>query len=495
MKINITAKPLLQHKSDCVIVGVAANARALAGPAKMADDAFGGLVKRALQNGDFKAKPGDIATFFHSDGKANRRVILCGLGEEKIQPQNFLQAAEAGFAAAANSSKSALCLLSAESVGDRDAAWILGELSSRAAASAYKFKLGAKPDSSSLVQTDFYVDAAKDSSASIRAAIASGKAIANGIATARHLAELPPNICDPQYLANAARALARSHGITARILDEAKMRALKMNALLAVGDGSARRPRLIVMEHRGGGKSKPIVLVGKGITFDTGGISLKPSAAMDEMKFDMCGAASVFGAMRAVAEMNLPMNIVGIVAAAENMPDARACRPGDIITSMSGKTVEILNTDAEGRLVLADALTYAERYKPQTVVDIATLTGACVIALGSHASGLFSGKDSLADELLQAGESSGDRAWRLPLWDDYKRQLKSDYADIPNISGGRSGGAIIAACFLSSFAEKKYDWAHLDIAGTAWTEKKRATGRPVPLLCRFLINRAKGRRS
>ena len=232
-------------------------------------------------------------------------MILCGLGEEKIQPQNFLQAAEAGFAAAANSSKSALCLLSAESVGDRDAAWILGELSSRAAASAYKFKLGAKPDSSSLVQTDFYVDAAKDSSASIRAAIASGKAIANGIATARHLAELPPNICDPQYLANAARALARSHGITARILDEAKMRALKMNALLAVGDGSARRPRLIVMEHRGGGKSKPIVLVGKGITFDTGGISLKPSAAMDEMKFDMCGAASVFGAMRAVAEINL----------------------------------------------------------------------------------------------------------------------------------------------------------------------------------------------
>jgi len=301
---------------------------------------------------------------------------------------------------------------------------------------------------------------------------------------------LPGNICTPTYLASEAKRLARGQAaLSVKVLEEKQMKELGMGSLLSVSAGSDQPAKLIVMEYAGGGKKDaPIALVGKGITFDTGGISLKPGAGMDEMKFDMCGAASVLGTMQTLLELKLPINVVGIIAASENMPNGRATKPGDIVTSMSGQTIEILNTDAEGRLVLCDALTYTERFAPKAVIDIATLTGACVIALGSHASGLYSNRDDLAQALLKAGEEANDRAWHMPLWDDYQKQLDSNFADMANI-GGREGGSITAACFLSRFA-KNFPWAHLDIAGTAWKSggSKGATGRPVSLLVQYLLN-------
>ncbi|HEX6002942.1 MAG TPA: leucyl aminopeptidase, partial [Burkholderiales bacterium] len=285
--------------------------------------------------------------------------------------------------------------------------------------------------------------------------------------------------------------LAADHGLDCQVLERADMEALGMGSLLSVAKGSHQPPKLIVLEHRGGPKTqKPVVLVGKGITFDTGGISLKPGADMDEMKFDMSGAGSVLGTLKAAGEMRLPLNVVGIIPTTENMPGGRAVKPGDIVKTMSGQTVEILNTDAEGRLILCDALTYAERYEPAAVIDLATLTGACVIALGHVASGLYANDDALAKEVLAAADASFDRAWHMPLWDDYQEQLKSNFADFANI-GGRPAGSITAACFLARFT-KKYRWAHLDIAGTAWKsgKEKGASGRPVPLLTQFLLGRA-----
>jgi leucyl aminopeptidase len=317
-----------------------------------------------------------------------------------------------------------------------------------------------------------------------------GQAIAKGVNLARELGDLPGNICTPTYLASEAKRLANKQSkLSVNILEEKQMKELGMGSLLSVAAGSDQPAKLIVLEYKGGSKKQaPIALVGKGITFDTGGISLKPGAAMDEMKYDMCGAASVLGTIQTLLELQLPINVVGVIAASENMPNGSATKPGDIVTSMSGQTIEILNTDAEGRLVLCDALTYTERFKPKAVVDIATLTGACVIALGNHATGLFSNNDELAKSLLKAGEESADRAWHMPLWDDYQKQLDSNFADIANI-GGREAGAVTAACFLSRFA-KKFAWAHLDIAGTAWRSggAKGATGRPVTMLVQYLLN-------
>jgi leucyl aminopeptidase len=322
-------------------------------------------------------------------------------------------------------------------------------------------------------------------------ALAQGVALAEGMALTKDLGNLPPNVCTPSYLADQARALAKRYAMKVQVLQRADMEKLGMRTLLAVAQGSHEPPRFIVLEHRAGPKGeKPVVLVGKGVTFDTGGISIKPSPEMDEMKYDMSGAGSVLGTLKAVGEMKLPLNVVGLIPTTENMPGGRATRPGDIVKSMSGQTVEILNTDAEGRLILCDALTYAERYQPSAVIDIATLTGACVIALGHVASGLFSNDDDLAAELLAAADAAHDRAWRMPLWDDYQDQLKSNFADFANI-GGRPAGSVTAACFLARFA-RKYKWAHLDIAGTAWRggKEKGATARPVPLLTRFLVSRA-----
>jgi leucyl aminopeptidase len=318
-----------------------------------------------------------------------------------------------------------------------------------------------------------------------------GAAIAEGMALTKDLGNLPPNVCTPAYLAEQARELAKRYRMKVHVLDRADMEKLGMGSLLSVAQGSRQPPKFIVLEHRGGKSTKPVVLVGKGVTFDTGGISIKPAAEMDEMKFDMSGAGSVLGTMKAVGELDLALNVVGLIPATENMPGGQATRPGDIVKSMSGQTVEILNTDAEGRLILCDALTYAERYEPAAVIDIATLTGACVIALGHVASGLFSNDDALANEILAAADAAHDRAWRMPLWDDYQEQLKSNFADFANI-GGRPAGSVTAACFLARFA-RKYKWAHLDIAGVAWRsgKEKGATARPVPLLVQFLLGRVR----
>jgi leucyl aminopeptidase len=321
-------------------------------------------------------------------------------------------------------------------------------------------------------------------------ALKKGLAIATGVRLAKDLGNLPGNICTPTYLADQAQEIAKSYGLKIEVLERDDMQQLGMGSLLSVARGSRQPPKFIVLQYSSGkAGQKPVVLVGKGITFDAGGISLKPAAEMDEMKYDMCGAASVLGTMKTVAEMGLPLNLVAIIPTCENLPDGDANKPGDIVTSMSGQTIEVLNTDAEGRLILCDALTYAERFEPESVVDVATLTGACVIALGHHASGLLGNSDSLVKELIQAGEEAFDRAWQLPLWDDYQEQLKSNFADMANI-GGRAAGSITAACFLARFA-KKFDWAHLDIAGTAWKsgKDKGATGRPVPLLTHFLMER------
>jgi leucyl aminopeptidase len=327
----------------------------------------------------------------------------------------------------------------------------------------------------------------------IKTAIERGHAIAEGVALAKDLGNLPGNVCNPPYLAETAKALGKEFKLDVQVLEREDMRKLGMGSALSVGQASAQPCKFIVMQYKGAGRARPIVLVGKGITFDTGGISLKPGANMDEMKFDMCGAGSVFGAMKTVARLGLPINVVGIIPAAENMPGGNASRPGDVVTSMSGQTIEILNTDAEGRLALADALTYAERFDPECVIDIATLTGACVIALGNITSGLFANDDELADQLLESGDDTGDRAWLLPMFDEYQDMLKSNFADMSNL-GGRPAGAVTAACFLKRFADG-YRWAHLDIAGTNAVsgDAKGATGRPVPLLTEFLIGRAEKR--
>jgi leucyl aminopeptidase len=322
-------------------------------------------------------------------------------------------------------------------------------------------------------------------------AVHQGLAISAGMTLARDLGNLPGNICTPAYLADQARELEHQYGVKTTVLEREDMEKLGMGALLSVARGSRQPPKLITIEYQGGADGEaPVALVGKGLTFDAGGISIKPAAAMDEMKYDMCGGATVLGVIKAACELKLPINIVGVIPSSENLPDGDANKPGDIVTSMSGQTIEVLNTDAEGRLILCDALTYTERFNPAAVVDIATLTGACVIALGNHASGLLANNDGLARELLNAGRYAWDRAWQLPLWSEYDKQLESNFADMANI-GGREGGTITAACFLARYT-KKFKWAHLDIAGTAWLtgKAKGGTGRPVPLLTTWLIQRA-----
>jgi leucyl aminopeptidase len=378
---------------------------------------------------------------------------------------------------------------------DADALWKVSQTATVAMESTYRFdRLKSKVEETEPKLNDVVLGVmnpiSQEELAASEEALQQGLAIGYGMNLAKDLGNLAPNICTPTYLAEQASDIAKTYKLKVTILEQKDMEKLGMGALLAVARGSRQPPKLIALEYWGGTKKeKPVVLVGKGITFDTGGISLKPAAEMDEMKYDMCGAASVFGTIAAVAKMGLSVNVVGIIPTTENMPGGNATKPGDVVTSMSGQTIEILNTDAEGRLILCDALTYAERYEPETIIDIATLTGACVIALGHVASGLLGNDEALAEELLNASNLAVDRAWRLPLFDDYQEQLKSNFADMANI-GGRAAGTITAACFLSRFT-KKYRWAHLDIAGTAWKsgKEKGATGRPVPLLTQFLIGR------
>jgi leucyl aminopeptidase len=481
-----------KRATACIAVGIYAG-RKLSAAAETLDRASEGTVREVVRRGDMEGKLGSTLLLYRVPGVAAERVLLVGLGDEAaLREREYREAARAAVKAAqeTGAGSATLCFTDIR-VGRRDSAWKARQAALVAAECAYRFEYmkSKKSDPRPLAHIELLA-AARDAAAVARG-LRQGEAIGAGVSLAKDLGNLPANVCTPTYLAEQARKIARECKLELEVLERKDMEKLGMGSLLSVAQGSRQPPKLIVLKYAGGPKkARPVVLVGKGITFDTGGISLKPSPEMDEMKFDMCGAASVLGALRACAEMKLKLNVVGIIPTTENMPGGAATKPGDIVTSMSGQTIEVLNTDAEGRLILCDALTYAERFEPEAVVDIATLTGACVIALGHVASGLYSNKESLARELLAAGDEAYDRAWHMPLWDDYQEQLKSNFADMANI-GGRPAGSVTAACFLSRFA-KNFDWAHLDIAGTAWKsgKDKGSTGRPVALLTSFLMKRA-----
>ncbi len=478
-------------KTDAIVVGVHAEGE-LTPAAKALDAASGGAIKAAVKSGDMTGKRGASLPLFGLNGVTAPRVLLAGLGDkDDFNERHFTDAVRCGLKAFNGAAKNVTVAALDWQVKHRDAEWQARSLAIAARETVFRtdeLKSKREPEANSAGTVGLLL---KTRNAAAERGLRQGEAIASGMELTKRLGNLPPNICTPSFLADEARKLAKKWKLDVEVLETKQLEALKMGSLLAVARGSAQQPRLIVLKYRGAGKNAPVVLVGKGITFDSGGISIKPGAAMDEMKFDMCGAASVLGTMRALSELKLKINVVGVVAACENMPSGNAAKPGDIVTSMSGQTIEILNTDAEGRLILCDALTYSERFKPAAVVNIATLTGACVVALGGVNSGLFSNNDELATEVLKASRESGDPAWRMPLDDDYQEQLKSNFADMANI-GTPGAGAVIAACFLSRFT-KAYPWAHLDIAGTAWKggAAKGATGRPVPLLAQFLIDRAK----
>ncbi len=439
---------------------------------------------------DFTDKLGKAVVLPLPARKRIRRLMIIGTGKPQLGSADFKKAMQgaAGLLRSANF-RTAVLHLDAFDVAEADSHHRTRLATTVLSAALYRFDAPkqAEESPSTLNRIALLVDGR--SRASATRAIRYANALDAGMAFTRDLGNTPPNVCNPTYLARQARTLARAERTRCRVIDEKAIDELGMGAFMSVTRGSDTPGKLIVVDYRGGKRGEPpIALIGKGITFDTGGISLKPGAAMDEMKFDMCGAAAVLGCAKAVIEARLPINLVAIVAAAENMPSGKASRPGDVVKSLSGQTIEILNTDAEGRLVLCDAITYAARYQPKVVIDVATLTGACIIALGSHASGLFSNDDGLATDLTAAGEYVGDRAWRLPIWDDYQSALKSNFADMANV-GGREAGSIVAACFLSRFA-KQVPWAHLDIAGTAFTggAAKGASGRPVPLLFQYVLN-------
>jgi len=491
LEFSTKALPPERVTAGCIAVGIYEQ-RKLSPAAEALDRATRGRLRDVLKRGDMDGRVGAARVLYSLPHLRCERVLLVGLGREsEFGPKQYRDAVRAAVSALADTgARDAHVCLPELHVAGRDLEWKMRHATIVAGDALYRFE-ETKSKKSPARKLKSIVFAASARGTAADRGLAQGRAIAAGMSLARDLGNLPSNICTPTYLAAEARRLAKAWKLGVSILERRDMQRLGMGALLAVAKGSRQPPKLVVLRYSGGGRgAKPVVLVGKGITFDTGGISLKPAAEMDEMKYDMSGAASVLGTLRAVAEMKLACNVIGIVPASENMPGGAATKPGDVVTTMSGQTVEILNTDAEGRLILCDALSYAERFKPQAVIDIATLTGACVIALGHVATGLFSNRDTLAEELLESGADAWDRAWRMPLWEDYQEQLKSPFADLANI-GGRPAGSVTAACFLSRFAGE-YDWAHLDIAGTAWVsgKNKGATGRPVPLLATFLIGRA-----
>ena len=496
MTIQFSLSPQSPETSPapCVVVGVFEE-RTLTAAAVRIDEKSGGAIKRLLDSGDVSGKSGNTNVLFALPNIVAPRVLVVGLGEQKkFDAARFKRAcSDAARALKGLPLDNAVSYLTEIEVPGKDAAWKVRAAAVATDAQAYKYTATFKPkEKAKTPEFAALAFAAANTSAPIEAALIEAAAIADGVRFARELGNLPPNICNPAYIADQAQQLAKDHaGVSCEILEEADMRKLGMGALLGVSQGSANAPKLIVLQWRGAGEAeKPYALVGKGITFDTGGISIKPSAGMEEMKFDMCGGAGMLGAFLAAVELKLKLNLVCVVPAVENMPGSKAQRPSDVVTSMSGQTVEVLNTDAEGRLILCDALTFVQKYNPQVIIDAATLTGACVVALGKHATGLMTQDDALALDLLAAGETALDRAWRLPLWDDYQSQLETGYADIANI-GGKYAGAITAGCFLARFTEG-YRWAHLDIAGTAWEDGRKgsATGRPVPMLVQYLLDRA-----
>ena len=494
IKISDRKNSLATIRTDCIAIGVFENG-ILSAAAKELDHQK--AISTALQSGDITGKAGSSLLLYNLKGISAQRILLIGLGkDEDIAEKDFTTAV--GTLAQSLSTlgaKNALLALPFDAVKNRHSQWAIDSILYATSEKTYRsdtLKSKKEPVPEGVSALSFYLPKAEATAA--KEAISRTRAIIKGMTLAKDLGNAPPNICTPTYLAEQAEKIARTYRFKSQVFGLKKIQSLKMNSFLSVARGSNEPPKFIILRHEGGKKKEaPVVLVGKGITFDSGGISIKPGASMDEMKFDMCGAASVLGALVAAGEMKLRQNVIGVIPACENMPSGNANRPGDIVTSMSGQTIEILNTDAEGRLILCDALTYVERFKPDAVINIATLTGACVVALGTHISGLFTRNDDahnrLADELLEAGSACNDRAWRMPIDEVYQEQLKSNFADMANI-GGPNAGAVTAACFLERYT-RNYTWAHLDIAGTAWKTgtTKGATGRPVPLLATWLFER------
>lgn len=493
MKIQLKANKNLQHKTDCLVVALKPLKKIASQQAQL-NKATGGAIAHLQSSDQFSAKRAEFANLMVPSGVGAKQIVLVGTGDNKkldlettrellnsiATRLKALKVNEATFDLSALVAKSSIESVSrhlVEALGDKEYQYLMQPKSARGPKATKDFK------------ATLWCDDPAQLAAGKKAA-ASGNAINNGKTLAKNLGNMPGNVCTPTYLASQAKKMVRSHGLKVKVLSEKQMAELGMGSLLSVSKGSREPAKLIVMEYQGAKNAKqaPHALVGKGLTFDAGGISIKPSPKMDEMKYDMCGAASVFGTMLAISEMKLPINVVGIVPSSENLPDGLANKPGDVVTSMSGQTIEILNTDAEGRLILCDALTYTKRFKPKSVIDIATLTGAVIVALGHQTAGVMGNDQGVVDDLLAAGETSLDHAWQLPLKETYKRQLKSDYADLANI-GGPTAGTITAGCFLSYFTED-FKWAHLDIAGTAWggAVGKRASGRAVPILTQYLID-------
>lgn len=496
MEFSVKSGSPEKQRSACIVVGVF-EPRRLSPIAEQLDKISDGYISSLLRRGDLEGKPGQMLLLHHVPNVLSERVLLVGCGKEReLDERQYKQIITKTISTLNETgSMEAVCFLTELHVKGRDTYWKVRQAVETTKDSLYTFNQfkSNKPETRRpLRKLVFNVPTRRELSLGERA-ISHGLAIASGVRASKDLGNMPPNVANPAYLASQARRLADDfETVSTKIIGEQEMQSLGMTSYLAVGRGSKNEAMMSVIEYKGNPDpdAKPIVLVGKGLTFDSGGISIKPGAQMDEMKYDMCGAASVFGAMKALAKLNLPINVVGVLAGCENMPGGNAYRPGDILTTMSGQTVEVLNTDAEGRLVLCDALTYVERFEPECVIDVATLTGACVVALGNHISGLMGNHNPLAHEIINASEQSGDRAWRLPMSDEYQEQIASPFADMANL-GTPGAGTITAGCFLSRFT-KKYNWAHLDIAGTAWKggAAKGSTGRPVPLLVQFLLNRA-----
>jgi len=495
MDVTLATTLPVQQRSDCLVAAIY-DGKKLSPTAKQLDKASGGKISRLLKRGDMDGSAGQSLLMHDLDGIQAERVLLIGCGREKeinlAAYKKIIISATKNIAN--NGVKEAVFYLNEIMLKDQDLNWKIRRCTETIFHSLYTFDQlkSKKARKLSLRKIILHVENKTELTRS-RKLLAEAKAIATGTSLARDLGNLPANICTPTYLANTAKQIAKDHNnLKVNILNETQIKKLKMGSFLSVAKGSREPARLIVMEYRGlTAKDKPHVLIGKGITFDAGGISIKPSAKMDEMKYDMCGAASVIGSMKAIATLQPKINVVVIVPSCENLPDGNANKPGDIVTSMSGQTIEILNTDAEGRLVLCDALTYAEKFKPQSVIDVATLTGACVVALGNQTAAVLGNNEMVIKKILDAGNATGDRAWQMPLWDEYQDQLQSNFADMANI-GGPGAGTITAACFLSRYA-KKLKWAHLDIAGVAWDggANKGATGRPVTLLSQYLLNQCK----
>ena len=492
MQYSTFTSPLPQKSCDCLVVGFY-ETDLLSDAAQSIDQACQGLITRIIQRDKKTGKTGETILLNYVPDIDAERVLFVGLGKkDHTSGKDYRKAISCAIKVLKSCAADSVAIAFTDTlVEGKDLLWKSRQIAELSTSLMYKFTAlkSDKEENPGLSQLEIFVTQQSDITPT-EIGLKQGQAIGQGMNLAKDLADLPGNVCTPTYLAEQAIALSQDQSsISVQILEEADMQELGMGALLSVSKGSRQPAKMIIMEYWGAPKqTKPIVLVGKGLTFDAGGISLKSAGGMDEMKYDMCGGASVIGTMLVVSALELPLNVIGVVASSENLPDGNANKPGDIVKSMSGKTIEILNTDAEGRLILCDALTYVERYDPEYVVDMATLTGACIVALGRHPSGLLGNDDELCEALIKAGETAGDRLWRLPLWEDYQEQLKSNFADMANI-GGPDGGTITAGCFLSRYTEK-YKWAHLDIAGTAWKsgKQKGATGRPVPLLSQFLLD-------